>query len=100
MEEELHPKMAELMSHFEDLQNHINDLQDKISSVNDHHESLRETTSNIDNEIHPELEKSMSDAKNILSTKMQHTEEMINSILNKERLDHIQEFFKLRDSVK
>lgn len=84
-------QLKEIMMHLEDLQNSASDMQNNISNLVTSYDSLHESTPE-NTEVHTELKYTLDNMKDVLSEKMSHTENMVNTALDQKRIHDISNF--------
>lgn len=90
-----------LISELDDLQIRISDLQKTMEGLNDTHSSLKSDHIDLSNshQLDEDFEQTLLDIQNNLSMSISQTEEMINGLFDDERLEHLNDFFKIQQSL-
>lgn len=90
-----------LFNELENLQSRIEDLQKNMEGINQTHTSLKSDHIDLsnNNELDEDFEQSLSNIQDHLSTSISQTEEMINGLFDEERMQQINDFLKLQQSL-
>lgn len=91
-------QLAEIFKHLEDLQNSVIDMHGNLSGIHDSYGEMKSHTSE-QMEVHPDLDVSMNNIKDMLEQKMKHTETMIQNAFDPVRIDHITNFMDIMNKA-
>lgn len=88
-------QLIQIFGHLQDLQYSTLDLDEKIKKLSELHTELPVSDSQIDNQ----LPQNLSEIQTVLSSKMDHTEQMIQNMLHPDRIDQIVNFMKVMNDA-
>ena len=88
-------KINKLFSHLNELQDITNELNINVQNLSIVHGNL----SAPESDMHPDVVQNVTDMHSIIATKMAHTENMVSSLLDSQRIEHLTNFINLRHNI-